>query len=262
MANPPPPYDDITGISRTVMKDNAQETVYNYNGNARPGEMVADLTVDPPVVYIGNNLGQLTQVFPSTAGNPVGNNGAVQINWLGTFSNQGGTPGDTYSTLQFDSNGLANIDGANAFQQANNTPYITVNVPEVESTDYDILAGPGIAIVGYDDTYNTPRSAYFSVQDQATATQQWDFGILGNGSNNFTVRNRTANSTPFVVNTDGTVQFQAMAVAALPAATTAGLKTFVNNSNLVASGNFGAIVGNAGSNVVPVYSDGANWRIG
>jgi hypothetical protein len=36
MANPPPPYNDLTGISRTVMKDNAQESVINYNGNARP----------------------------------------------------------------------------------------------------------------------------------------------------------------------------------------------------------------------------------
>jgi hypothetical protein len=27
MANPPPPYDNITGISRAVMKDNAQETL-------------------------------------------------------------------------------------------------------------------------------------------------------------------------------------------------------------------------------------------
>jgi hypothetical protein len=27
MANPPPPYDNITGISRAVMKDNAQETI-------------------------------------------------------------------------------------------------------------------------------------------------------------------------------------------------------------------------------------------
>jgi len=262
MANPPPPYDDITGISRTVMKDNAQETVYNYNGNARPGEMVADLTVDPPVVYIGNNLGQLTQVFPSTAGSPVGNSGAVQINWLGTFSNQGGTPGDTYSTIQFSSDGFPTIDGTAAFQSSSNVTYLTINTPKVESTDFGILSGPGITVVGYDDNYNTPRSAYFSVQDQATATQQWDFGILGSGSNNFTVRNRTADSTPFVVNTNGTVQFQVMAVGDLPAATTAGLKTFVNNSNLVASGNFGAIVGNAGSNVVPVYSDGANWRIG
>jgi len=262
MANPPPPYDDITGISRTVMKDNAQETVYNYNGNARPGEMVADLTVDPPVVYIGNNLGQLTQVFPSVAGSPVGNSGAVQINWLGTFSNQGGTPGDTYSTIQFSSDGFPTIDGTAAFQSSSNVTYLTINTPKVESTDFGILSGPGITVVGYDDNYNTPRSAYFSVQDQATATQQWDFGILGSGSNNFTVRNRTADSTPFVVNTNGTVQFQVMAVGDLPAATTAGLKTFVNNSNLVASGNFGAIVGNAGSNIVPVYSDGANWRIG
>ena len=60
MANPPPPYDDITGISRTVMKDNAQESIGNYNGNARPGEIVVDLTTNPPTPYIGNNIGQLT----------------------------------------------------------------------------------------------------------------------------------------------------------------------------------------------------------
>ena len=59
---PPPPYVNITGISRTVMKDNAQETLSNYNGNARPGEIVADLTQNPPTLYVGNNLGQLTLI--------------------------------------------------------------------------------------------------------------------------------------------------------------------------------------------------------
>jgi hypothetical protein len=44
------------------MKDNAQESLVNYNGNARPGEIVADLTQDPPTLYIGNNLGQLTAI--------------------------------------------------------------------------------------------------------------------------------------------------------------------------------------------------------
>jgi hypothetical protein len=44
------------------MKDNAQETLANYNGNARPGEIVADLTTDPPALYVGNNLGELTAV--------------------------------------------------------------------------------------------------------------------------------------------------------------------------------------------------------
>ena len=59
MANPPP-YSDITGISRAVMKDNAQVTLNNYNGNARPGELVVDQTTDQ--VYIGNSSGALTQI--------------------------------------------------------------------------------------------------------------------------------------------------------------------------------------------------------
>jgi hypothetical protein len=60
MANPPPPYDNITGISRAVMKDNAQVTLANYNGNARPGELVVDQNTDQ--VFIGNSSGALTQI--------------------------------------------------------------------------------------------------------------------------------------------------------------------------------------------------------
>ena len=60
MANPPPPYGDITGISRAVMKDNSQVTLTNYNGNARPGELVVDQLTDQ--VYVGNVNGGLTQI--------------------------------------------------------------------------------------------------------------------------------------------------------------------------------------------------------
>jgi hypothetical protein len=60
MANTPPPYADITGISRAVMKDNAQVTLAGYNGNARPGELVVDQSTDQ--VYIGNSAGALTQI--------------------------------------------------------------------------------------------------------------------------------------------------------------------------------------------------------
>jgi len=42
------------------MKDNAQVTLANYNGNARPGELVVDQTTDQ--VYIGNSSGALTQI--------------------------------------------------------------------------------------------------------------------------------------------------------------------------------------------------------
>lgn len=62
MSNSPPPYDDVTGISRAVMKDNAQVTLAQYNGNARPGELVVNLETNPPVVYVGNNIGQLTAI--------------------------------------------------------------------------------------------------------------------------------------------------------------------------------------------------------
>ena len=41
-----------------------------------------------------------------------------------------------------------------------------------------------------------------------------------------------------------------------------GARAFVNNGNLVATGNFGAQIGSGGSNVVPVWSDGTNWYVG
>ena len=55
----------------------------------------------------------------------------------------------------------------------------------------------------------------------------------------------------------------AYVVSGLPSASSnAYTRTFVTDSNATASGNFGAIVAGGGSNKVPVYSDGTNWRIG
>jgi hypothetical protein len=42
----------------------------------------------------------------------------------------------------------------------------------------------------------------------------------------------------------------------------AGARAFATDANLVAEGNFGVVVGGSGSNIVPVYSDGTDWRIG
>jgi len=42
----------------------------------------------------------------------------------------------------------------------------------------------------------------------------------------------------------------------------AGSRSFISDANLVATGNWGAIVGGGGSNTVPVWSDGTNWYIG
>ena len=53
-----------------------------------------------------------------------------------------------------------------------------------------------------------------------------------------------------------------VAYANLPAATTAGQRAFISDANLVAAGNFGNTVSGSGSNTVPVYSDGTDWRVG
>lgn len=50
-------------------------------------------------------------------------------------------------------------------------------------------------------------------------------------------------------------------VATLPG-TNAGGDCMVSDSSVVAAGNFGAVVVGGGTNTVPVYADGASWRIG
>ena len=190
LANAATTANAANGSGITVgASDNIATLLYNSTSNVWTTNIGLSATGDVTAnAFIGDGS-QLLNI-------PVGNNGAVQIAWLGKFSNQGGTPDDTYSTLQFDSNGMPTLGGNTAYQQrVDYSPYLQVLAPRVESTDFDIVAGPGITVVGYDDSYNIPRSAYMSVQDQADATQQWDFGILGNGSNNYSISDRTNGNT-------------------------------------------------------------------
>jgi hypothetical protein len=51
-------------------------------------------------------------------------------------------------------------------------------------------------------------------------------------------------------------------VAGLPAAGVAGRRAYVTDSNTAYTAGIGAIVAAGGANVVPVFDDGTNWRIG
>ncbi len=51
-------------------------------------------------------------------------------------------------------------------------------------------------------------------------------------------------------------------VAGLPAAGTAGRRSFVTDSNATMTAGIGAVVAGGGSDNVPVHDDGTNWRIG
>jgi hypothetical protein len=57
--------------------------------------------------------------------------------------------------------------------------------------------------------------------------------------------------------------FPAVTLATLPnAASVAGARAVIADSNVPAPGNFGAIAATGGSAIVPVFSDGINWLIG
>jgi hypothetical protein len=60
---------------------------------------------------------------------------------------------------------------------------------------------------------------------------------------------------------DGITESPVLTVATLPAPV-AGGKAFISDSSLPAAGNFGQIAITGGSIVVPVWSDGVDWRIG
>ena len=62
------------------------------------------------------------------------------------------------------------------------------------------------------------------------------------------------------VSASGTVKTGAYTVATLPTPTT-GMRCYVTDSNVTASGNFGATVAAGGANTVPVFYDGTNWII-
>jgi hypothetical protein len=128
MQQTPPPYVDITGISRAVMKDNAQETLVNYDGNARPGELVVDLTVDPPTVYVGNNIGQLTVIGSgggsttwALLGDKNNANGPVTI----ALGQNAGVTAQAVRAIAFGQNAGSNTQGAAAIAIGRNAGQTT-----------------------------------------------------------------------------------------------------------------------------------------
>lgn len=108
----------------------------------------------------------------------------------------------------------------------------------------------------------------------ASASANFNINYSGSGATDITLRKSGQHSmngswgfneaSPDVaVHVDGQIKTNPVAVASLPSASTvgAGTRAFVNDAT-VAAASFGTIVVGGGSNNVPVYSDGTDWRIG
>ena len=115
MAFPPPPYSNITGTSAVIAKYNQQESIANADGNARPGQIVVDVTNNN--VYIGNTNGNLNLINTGGgSGNaePAGSVGAIQLN-------AGGNLFGASANLTFANNTLTT---ANIIPVADNTYFL------------------------------------------------------------------------------------------------------------------------------------------
>jgi hypothetical protein len=192
MASPPPPYDDITGISRTVMKDNAQESVTNYNGNARPGEIVVNLLNND--VYIGDTNGNLNLlVIGGGSGNsePAGPVGAIQYNSGGNLF--GGTANVIVSGTGISVVGnvtAGNIVADTIVSNGSGNIFITGNLlPSVGTLNL------GLPTLPWQDAYFGPQS--ITILDES-----------GNIGNSVVIENIAANivigTTGFTINRFGT----------------------------------------------------------
>lgn len=248
-------YTNITGISRAVMKDNAQETLANYDGNARPGELVVNLVVDPPALYVGNNSGQLTAITSGGgAGLPLAN-GTSNFDIAATDGNATITV-DGLSTWTFDDTGDLTIPGD--IFGAGVDALVVQNV--VGGDAYlELPVDPDA-----DPVFLSNDSANGIVNIRTNGTVVWEFdntGVLTAPGNISTDGYISAGNIG--VSTTVTTQTLVTDPGPLSGLTLAwGARGFINDGNLVAAGNFGAQVGGGGGNSVPVWSDGTNWYIG
>jgi hypothetical protein len=87
------------------------------------------------------------------------------------------------------------------------------------------------------------------------------YDVTGNGSNTTTIGNSSITLTQL----SGAVNSTVYTVGTLPSASTsgAGARAFVTDSDLGMTAGVGTtVLHTSGSNKVPVYSDGTNWKIG
>lgn len=159
-----------------------------------------------------------------------------------------------------------------------NTGTSGANVPLLNGTNTwsnpQTFSGFGFAI-----TINGAAGTFRDMVFQTAGVSRWDIqadNTTESGSNagsNFVIERwsdaGTAIDHPLTISrATGLVTFldnialTPTAFASLPASPTTGQRAFINNSNVAASGNFGAAAAGGGGNAVPVYYDGAAWRIG
>jgi hypothetical protein len=224
MANPPPPFANIAGITRTIMKDNQEETIANYDGNARPGEIVVNLINND--VYIGNTNGNLNLlVIGGGSGNsePAGPVGAIQYNSGGNLF--GGTANVVVSGTGIDVTG--NIIGGNITISGISNLSSNANVKITGGTNGQSLTTDGAGNLSWTTQGSgaTARGQFWSNASQTVASPNTEYQFTFNNAdeNSNVVLGTGASNSRIIINQTGlyNIQFSAQVDKALGGGTTA-----------------------------------------
>jgi hypothetical protein len=160
-------------------------------------------------------------------------------------------------------NGVAN---ASSYANINTSTYGNANLIAYSEDGWN-----GNIIPGFGNTYNL-----------GNVTKIWSNVYASNGVINLLITNniRSDDSSYVTIedglNVDGQIESNGNVYANFVVATgtvtgpvalanlvaEAGARAFINDGNILAANNFGNAVGNGGSNVLPVWSDGVNWYVG
>jgi len=244
MANNPPPYSDITGISRTVMKDNAQESITNYNGNARPGEIVVNLTNND--VYIGNISGNLALISAgSSSGNnvPAGGAGEIQFNAGGNLFGASANLTFATNTLTTVNISTGNITTANILDAGTGNIFVTGNL--LPSDGYNL----GLPSLPWANAYFGPDSITILEEN-------------GNISNAVVISNDLGNTIisagGFIIQGNGIPVFR---VAALTGQVYSNAETIIANVNNSSNATSGSLQTAGGAGIAKNLYVGGNITV-
>ena len=191
----------------------------------------------------------------------------------------------TGANLTGNSNYLTGVTGQYLITGTNASDFIKAGVLGVVGDQTTTADAAVVAYLDGDGGLTTAAAAYGVSMKNSTGGSGFDYGLdlqwIDLGLVGLDVPFKQAdirfnNGVELVANTANAVSINANVTvgivvkstaalySALPSATTtgAGSRAFITDGNLVAAGNFGALVTGSGANNVPVYSDGTNWRIG
>jgi fibronectin-binding autotransporter adhesin len=191
----------------------------------------------------------------------------------------------TGANLTGNSNYLTGVTGQYLITGTNASDFIKAGVLGVVGDQTTTADAAVVAYLDGDGGLTTAAAAYGVSMKNSTGGSGFDYGLdlqwIDLGLVGLDVPFKQAdirfnNGVELVANTANAVSINANVTvgivvkstaalySALPSATTtgAGSRAFITDGNLVAAGNFGALVTGSGANNVPVYSDGTDWRIG